>query len=243
YITGAWPPQRKSLAGAKSVGDNLVSAHLQAYRLIHDIYRAKGLPSPKVSIAQNMQAFQPCSPTLRNRLAVYLRQRFINFAFVDRLARHHALDYLGINYYTRNLAEPRSWRPGSLLRDDCRSGHHPRAKNDMGWDIYPEGLFELAVSLAKRYTFPLFILENGICTADDRLRSDFIRAHLLNLQRAMEKGARVLGYLYWSLLDNYEWDKGFAPRFGLIGVDYRTQERTVRESAGVLARVCETGNI
>jgi len=243
YIKGAWPPHRKSFAEARRAEDNLAFAHREAYRIIHGIYRNRNLPPPRVSIAQNMQAFEPCSPTLKNRLAAYLRQRSFNFAFIDRLIRYRSLDYLGVNYYTRNLAEPRSWRLTSLLMDDCIHNHHPRAKNDMGWDIYPEGLFDLLCILKRRYNLPFFILENGICTADDRLRWDFIRSHLLSLYQAMQKGAGVLGYLHWSLLDNYEWDKGFAPRFGLIAVDYATQKRTVRESARLLSEVYATGRL
>jgi len=84
-------------------------------------------------------------------------------------------------------------------------------------------------------------LENGISTDDDSLRWDFIHEHLKNLALAMEKGVRVLGYLYWSLIDNFEWDKGFSPRFGLIEVDYNTYERSIRQSARKYADICKTG--
>jgi beta-glucosidase len=85
------------------------------------------------------------------------------------------------------------------------------------------------------------ITENGICTDDDGLRWDFIREHLSAIHKAIEDGVNVTGYLYWSLLDNFEWDKGFAPRFGLIDVDYDTFKRTVRESAYKYAQVCKSG--
>jgi beta-glucosidase len=110
----------------------------------------------------------------------------------------------------------------------------------LGWDIYPEGLHNLLLQL-KKYEVPVMITENGICTADDDLRWEFLQAHLKNIHLAMEKGAKVKGYLYWSLLDNFEWDKGFGPRFGLIDVDYSTFKRTVRESARKFGRVCKTG--
>lgn len=87
------------------------------------------------------------------------------------------------------------------------------------------------------------ILENGICTADDNLRWDFIRQHLKKLHLAMDAGVDILGYIYWSLLDNYEWDKGFAPRFGLIEVDYKTYTRRIRESAKKFAQVCKSGKL
>ena len=85
------------------------------------------------------------------------------------------------------------------------------------------------------------ITENGICTPDDKLRWKYIYEHLKNLYRAMKEGVQVTGYLYWSLMDNFEWDKGFGPRFGLIGIDYKTYTRTVRESARRFGQVCKTG--
>jgi len=90
----------------------------------------------------------------------------------------------------------------------------------------------------KVYDLPVFILENGICTDNDALRWDYIREHLESLGRAMQEGVKVLGYLYWSLLDNFEWDKGFGPRFGLIEVNYHTYQRTIRESGRKFAEVC-----
>lgn len=240
FLLGYWPPQKTSLLSAKFVEDNLAGGHIRAYRLIHGIYRKKNLPSPYVSIAKNTQAFVPCIPTLRNKIAVYLRDRYYNFNFVDRLIRAKTLDFIGINYYSRSLVETRNWGIRSMGVDTCNSNHSALRKNSLGWDIYPEGLYGLLLKL-KRYNLPIMITENGICTGDDNLRWDYIREHLINIYRAYEKGAPVFGYLYWSLLDNYEWDKGFGPRFGLIEVDYNTYNRTIRESAVKFAEVCKTG--
>ena len=85
------------------------------------------------------------------------------------------------------------------------------------------------------------VTENGICTSDDDLRWEFVGNHLKNIHKAMEQGVPVIGYLYWSLMDNFEWDKGFGPRFGLIDIDYSTQKRTIRASARKFAEVCKTG--
>ncbi len=241
YISGLWPPQKKSFLKSRDVEINLAAGHIQAYRLMHAIYREKNLPAPRISIAHNMQAFVPCSPALKNRLAVYLRNRLYNFEILDRLARGRSLDFIGLNYYTRSLAEARGWFISNLLLDNCRSNHHPLKKNDMGWDIYPEGLYQLLIALKKRYSLPVFILENGICIKDDSARWNFIYEHLKSVSRALDKGVDVLGYIYWSLLDNYEWDRGFGPRFGIVGVDYNTYKRTIRESAKRFALVCKTG--
>jgi beta-glucosidase/6-phospho-beta-glucosidase/beta-galactosidase len=79
------------------------------------------------------------------------------------------------------------------------------------------------------------VTENGICTRDDNERIDFIKGHIHEVARALENNIPVLGYLYWSLIDNFEWAHGFGPKFGLIEVDYRSKRRSVRPSARIYA--------
>ena len=240
YILGVWPPQKKSYLKAKVVEDNLLTAHIGAFRLIHKIYKELNLALPSVSIAQNVMAFVPCSFNLKNRFAAYLRDKWYNFGFLDKIKRHNAMDFIGVNYYSRQLVELKRWGLTNLAADTCERNHFPVKKNSLGWDIYPEGLYELLLKL-KSYNLPLIITENGICTPDDDLRWEYIYTHLKKIHLAMEKGVNVLGYLYWSLLDNFEWDKGFAPRFGLIDLDYNTYQRTARESALKFSLVCKSG--
>lgn len=242
YLLGVWPPKECSLFKTIRVVLNMARAHVQAYRIIHDIYRRKGLSRPMVSIAANLQAFEYCRPTLRNRLAVYLRHKWYNRYFIEKLLRRRALDYIGVNYYSRNLADVESWGIRHLAMDTCRHDHNPLPRNSLGWDIYPEGLYKLLIWL-KIYGLPLMITENGVCTEDEELRWSYICAHLEQTYRAMREGANVLGYIYWSLIDNFEWAQGFSPRFGLVHVDYRNQERTIRPSARKFAQVCTTGSI
>jgi beta-glucosidase len=240
YLIAAWPPQEESFTHARKVTDRLVSSHIRAYRLIHRIYKQKNLAAPRVSIAKNMQAFVPCSASLKNRLGVALRSRWFNFRLLDTLVRHKALDYIGVNYYSRKLVDVKAWKFKNIILDECKENHLPLEKNSLGWDIYPEGIYEL-LSKLKKYKLPVFILENGICTDDDGLRWNFIYDHLVQVGLAMQQGVNVMGYLYWSLIDNFEWDKGFNPRFGLIEVDYRSMRRTVRSSAYKFAAVCKSG--
>jgi beta-glucosidase len=239
YILGTWPPQEKSLLKAKFVTDNLILSHIKAHRLIHSIYKKRNLPPPLISIAKNVQAFESCQADLKNKLAVYLRNRIFNLQFLNKLAKYNSLDFIGINYYSRSLIEARSFGFKSLLLDVCKANHSQLKKNYLGWDIYPQGLYELLLIL-KRFNLPIFILENGICIDDDALRWDFIYEHLKNVSLAMNEGVKLLGYIYWALLDNYEWDKGFSPRFGLIEVDYNNYKRTIRESAKKFSEVCKT---
>lgn len=242
YFLGVWPPQERSLFKTVKVTLNLAKAHIQTYRIIHKIYQQKSLLRPMVSIAANLQAFEVCQPTLKNKLAVYLRNKLYNFYFIDELLRNKALDYIGVNYYSRNLVDVQNWLVRNLLAQTCQHNHHPLSKNSLGWDIYPEGLYKLLLAM-KKYKLPVLITENGICTDDDDLRWEYICQHLAQLGLAIDQGVEVLGYIYWSLIDNFEWDKGFSPRFGLVDVDYQNYKRTIRPSAQKLAQVIKNGGI
>jgi len=141
------------------------------------------------------------------------------------------LDFLGINYYTRiwaSAAVPPVPAPNVL------------GVNDMGWENHPQGLTELLTQINRDYDLPpIFITENGYAGADsldqgqvhDAERITYVRTHLEALQKAMEAGVDVRGYFYWSLFDNYEWNSGYAKRFGLVHVDYDNQQRTLKDSA------------
>lgn len=240
YLWGVWPPQSKSYLKAKAVEDNLSNAHIKAYRQIHAIYKKLNFPRPSVGIAQNIQDFVPCTQSSRDRFAAYLRSKWYNFGFFDKISRQKTMDFIGVNYYSRQLVHVSKWGITNLAMDVCKQNHYPKKKNSLGWDIYPEGLYNSLLRL-KKYRLPVIITENGICTPDDNLRWEYIYEHLRNMHRAMEEGVNVIGYLYWSLMDNFEWDKGFGPRFGLIDINYKTYTRTVRESAKKFAQVCKTG--
>ncbi len=242
YFLGAWPPREHSLFKAAKVALNLASAHIKAYRIIHKIYQQKNLDKPMVGIAANLQAFEICQPTLRNKLAVYLRDKLYNFYFIEELSRKKALDYIGVNYYGRNLVDARGLGIKHLLLDTCQDNHYSLRKNSLGWDIYPWGLYKLLIFL-KKYNLPVLITENGICTEDDALKWDYIREHLEELHRAIGKGVGVLGYIYWSLIDNFEWDKGFKRRFGLVEVDYSNLQRKIRPFAYTYAKICQENKI
>jgi len=242
YIIGEWPPQEKSFSKARRALKNIIKAHVRSYRLIKKFYKDNNLACPQISIAQNMQAFVPCTGSLLNRISAMIRSWLYDYYILNQLARKHSLDFIGINYYSRTLVDVASWRIKNIMFDECSRAHHPLRKNSLGWDIYPQGLYDILLGL-KRYGLKIFIMENGICTDDDNLRWDFIKEHLLKISSAIKSGCQILGYIYWSLIDNYEWDKGFSPRFGLIDVDYATYKRTVRQSAKNFALVCQKGEV
>jgi beta-glucosidase len=242
YLWGMWPPQAKSFLKTKVVYHHLNEAHVEAYRLIHQIYKELSLVKPAVSIAQHMQAIVGCDKSLKNQLAVAMRKYWYNLVILDHLAGQKALDFIGVNYYSRHLVHAHSWWIGNLLMETCKDNHHPLKKNSLGWDIYPEGLAQVLLGL-KKYNLPVIVAENGICTNDDNERWAFIQSHLKHIHASMEQGVNVIGYLYWSLMDNFEWAQGFTPRFGLISIDYNTLQRNVRPSAKEFANVCLTGRL
>ena len=141
------------------------------------------------------------------------------------------IDFLGCNYYFRawcSAAQPPVPAPGQ------------HGFTDMGWEIYPQGLTELLLKLKAEYALPpIYITENGMANPDqvidaevpDRARIIFVESHLQALRAAMDQGVNVSGYFLWSLLDNFEWNSGYAKRFGIVHVDYATQERTLKDSA------------
>jgi beta-glucosidase len=149
---------------------------------------------------------------------------------------HQPLDFLGINYYTRHLVRPSAY-PGTNAGEFTGRGL-PAAVN--GWEVDPEGLTETLVRVAREYPpLPLHVTENGSAWEDvveadgsvvDGDRLAYLAAHLAACARAREQGADVAGYFAWSLLDNFEWAEGYAVRFGLVHVDFATQQRTVKAS-------------
>jgi len=128
---------------------------------------------------------------------------------------------------------------GALFGRACKLLHHERQGrvSSTGCEVYPAG-FGATLSRYAQFGLPLFITENGIATVDDKLRCEFLEQHLEELARAVESGVKIIGYLHWSLMDNFEWDKGTSPRFGLAAVAPGTKERSPRRSAELLAQVC-----
>lgn len=107
-----------------------------------------------------------------------------------------------------------------------------------GYEYYPQGLEHVIRAAAADFKGELFVTENGIATADDTRRQAFIRTALEGVQRCVADGIPVKGYFHWSLLDNFEWQKGYAMTFGLIAVDRSTQKRTVKPSLELLGSYC-----
>ncbi len=255
YLEGSWPPGHHSFKDATGVFISLLKAHCLAYKAIHGMYGEKGWPAPMVSISKHVLLFAPCRGwSLADALSKTLRYYYFNKLFIEALIKgryfapgaspvklpaQNTLDYIGLNYYTRDFVHYAGLAPPGIFGDVCTYVHdhvnHGR-RNYLKWEIYPEGMYQVLMECAA-YNLPIFITENGICTDNDRDREDYIKEHLAQVARAIHDGADVIGYLYWSLLDNFEWAHGYGPRFGLIDVDYLTQERRIKPSARLYSTI------
>ncbi len=134
------------------------------------------------------------------------------------------LDFLGVNYYGRFKTKITLSPPYVQINEG------PGPKSDLGWEIYPEGLYTSLRKLWKKYERPILVSENGLADEKDSLRAKFLTEHIEALQKAQRDKVTVLGYLHWSLTDNFEWAFGLKPRFGLVEVDYSTGARKARPS-------------
>lgn len=221
YMLGYWPPEQKNPLAAWHVIRNFVAAHQLAYQIIH-----RHNSNAKVGVANNLNDFIPSRKNniADKSLAVFSRY-WHNQWWLDQT--YQTQDFIGLNYYFHHPLKFQF----SNLRELLRPQTQPRVPlSDVGWEIYPRGLGNVLSFLAT-YNRPIIITENGLADSTDSRRANFIREHVAEIHSALKKGIRIQGYLHWSLLDNFEWREGFAPRFGLIEVDYQTQLRTIRPSA------------
>jgi len=257
YFYGKWPPCHKNFDEALIALSLMLKSHAAAYVSMHETSaKSPLLQTPQIGLAKAVTAFHPNTKSIRDRLAAARRNHFHNHSFIksaikgkvlipglhkENLITSNACDFIGLNYYFRQFISYDKTDPLKFGKVSSPKGH-PGAglTTDMGWEIYPEGLYE-TVRAFKKYNKPIMIAENGIATRDDKDRRSFIKNHLIQLLRAIKEGAPVFGYLHWSLMDNFEWAEGFTKRFGLIHVDFDTLKRTVKESAWYYAEVIRSG--
>lgn len=223
YVTGKWPPQKKSIVSALSVYYKLIKAHKEAYDAIKKIN-----PFAQVGIAKHNVFFEANRSSLVNRVLKGLADWGWNFYFLNKIKNHQ--DFIGLNHYFHNRINYGFNKNDNELR------------SDMGWELYPEALFYCLQDLRK-YDKPVYITENGLADREDKYRPWFIRESLKNVNKAIQLGVDVRGYFYWSMLDNFEWAAGWDPKFGLYKVDRKTFKRTPRPSAKVYAEICRNNEI
>jgi beta-glucosidase len=225
----------------------------------------------QVGFAHNMIDFQPLHRfSVREWLMAKVFHRYYNMAWLRAVTGRRqnfgvwfvlpkprqvwaargrkTVDFIGINYYMK--AYP-CWGPQKEEGAQFVQFHNlplgirfSRAQDkvsDLGWPIHPRGLGKM-IRLVARFGLPIYVTENGVADSRDQFRAQFIQDHVSEIARARSRGADVRGYYHWSLLDNFEWIKGFGPRFGLWAVDYSTKERTPRASTQVYAQIVKRGD-
>ena len=259
YRDGRHAPGHTELGEALAAAHHLLLAHGQGLKVIRE-----NCPEAQVGIALNLTPQQPASPSQADRIESTWVDGQINRWFLDPLvgrgypqdivegfgkpmdyvrlgdmaAIAEPIDFLGVNYYTRSIA-----RSSAVSEDDNEPRTTTRGGEltEMGWEVYPEGLFNLLGRLHFDYAFPaIYITENGAAFADqvgpdgevdDADRLSYLRRHLEMVKRAIHLGVPVKGYFVWSLLDNFEWGFGYSRRFGIVHVDFGTQRRIPKASA------------
>jgi len=258
YRDGRHAPGHMDLHEALAASHHLLLAHGQAVPVIR-----RNSPGANVGITLNLTPQVPASSSVADRVAATWADGYVNRWFLDPLVGRgypqdmvngfgHGMpfvqandmdlisvpvDFLGVNYYTRNIARSDKI---SEAENDPHTTFRGDEITEMDWEVYPEGLYKILGRLHFDYDFPsIYITENGAAfndqvstdgEVDDPARLSYIKRHLEQVHRAIEAGVPVKGYFAWSLMDNFEWGFGYSKRFGLVYVDFETQRRIVKSS-------------
>lgn len=259
FMEGKYPPGNKDdIKSYFKASRHLIIAHLKTYEMIHMMREKMGYNDTLVGIAMHMAYFDVSGNKLLTRVSKKLMDYSFHKLFLNGMVEGHLTfpigsgyplgkgrfcDFLGINYYSRHLIHSSS-NPAMLFGEVRVDETLPDEKvNDLGWEIYPEGLYRVVKKVYELYKIPIYITENGIPDVNDIKRSKFIYEHILEIKRLLEENVDIRRYYHWSLLDNLEWNDGFSPRFGLVEVNYDTQERTIRKSGRFYSELCRSKEV
>jgi len=265
YLHGVHAPGHRSPFEAPIASHRLLLAHAEAVRAYraegrHRIGLVVNL-EPKYAASDDAEDLAATA-----RADAYMNRQYLDPVFLGRYPEELAevfgeawprwpagdltlirqpIDFLGVNYYTRSVTrfDPRVWPLRAAPVPQKRATH-----TETGWEVWAPGLTRVLTWVKERYgNPPLYVTENGAAFFDppsldgdrvaDPLRVDYLRKHLAAVHAAIAHGADVRGYFVWSLLDNFEWTHGYSKRFGIVHVDFETQTRTPKDSAGFYADV------
>lgn len=264
YLHGTLAPGQRNRFAAPHATHNLLCAHATAVQA----YRALG--RHEIGLVVNLEPKYPASSDAADlaateRAAAYWNRQYLDpvmfgsypqqlaeifgaawpdFPGADLELIRQPLDFLGVNYYSRQVvrADANAW---PLQAARVRQPQHTYTAMD--WEVYPQGLTDILQWVAERYgNIPLYVTENGAAFYDpphvenllnDQLRQDYLHDHLLAALAARQSGVDLRGYFAWSLFDNFEWAHGYTPRFGLVHVDFTTQQRTIKTSGHFYAQI------
>lgn len=240
YFMGEFPPGHKdNIKECRVAMTNLAGAQILAYNTIHSMRMAMGYGDTMVGYASHVRVFEPLnSRSISDRFYSRVMDRMFQKGLDDAamlgkvsfpihksplIRRGKYYDFIGINYYARSLVH-------GLNETAKQDAPH----NDMGWEVYPEGLAIVCKRYYERYKAPIYITENGTADRDDRIRAKFIYDHLRIIS---ELDVPIERYYHWTFIDNFEWIDGEKECFGLVRLNYLTQERTVRDSGRFYAEI------
>lgn len=257
YVLGRWSPAKKDLNAALHAGINVMRAHAAAYHTIHEIQ-----PGAQVGLAHHMIDWKPWRVwAIADQVATRVVRHMFHDAILSTIVwgtMHipgrrtilmpeiaNTLDWIGVNYYQRYRVIFDIFHKKDVPAADIRTRADVWRGPGLWGEIHPQGMFDTLLNVWKRYRIPLYITENGIPDETDQNRPNFIITHLHQLWNAIRHGIPVKGYYFWSLVDNFEWTEGYDPRFrfGLIGVNFETQERHIRPSGDLYAEICHGGGL
>ncbi|MCE1254813.1 MAG: family 1 glycosylhydrolase, partial [Anaerolineae bacterium] len=251
YMTGEFPPGKHDSNAAYNVLLNLLRGHAAAYRVIHEIQ-----PEAQVGTCTHFRSFvparewNPLDALVAGRVGQAFNGSFAQavatgkFSFIGKNIEVPEVkgtqDFIGVNYYTRDLVEfafdsnnffhKRYFPPGARL-------------SSTGFlASVPEGMFA-ALKWANQFKLPIMVTENGVEDPDDSLRPEYTAEHIHQVWRAINFNWPIKGYFHWSLVDNFEWERGWTQRFGLWGLNTETQARIRRKSVDLYAEICKTNSL
>jgi beta-glucosidase len=253
YIQGCIPPGIADAKKAMLALGNIARSHVAAREEL-----LTECPGSRIGTSQNVVVFRPdrwWHPL--DRAVTRLAMENYNHAFLRALidgelkifmpglastrqvidGARDSIDFVGLNYYTR--AHLRFITRPPFLEFHYRDVHG-RGLTHIGWEDYPEGFSQVILEAKQEYGKPIWITENGIDDRGGTRRSRFLHNHWKQMMEAIKRGADVRGYLYWSLMDNFEWLEGWGPRFGLYFVDFETLERRPTPACHYFHRIATT---
>lgn len=279
YVTGNWPPgNHADYLSAFITVRNLLHGHALAYREL------KG--DKPVGFSNHCTPFFPEKPwSPLDHMCSYYREQVVNHTFPKSIQAGRlvmpwpfskqkeivdlmdeipylkgSLDFLGVNYYSRELSRFEFKLPFDIFGSKSEYNQYP--VNDLGWEVFPDGLLKVLSKDMKPYLersdgskIPVFITENGFCrkfdaqltdgdwSLNDEDRCNYLISHLVVLKKALDRGVNVNGYIHWSLMDNFEWAEGLCARFGLYRVAFPNQVRTKRKSASIYADIASSNRL
>ncbi len=273
YSSGEHAPGHKNMQEALEVAHNLLISH---GKVIKELRKIK--PDVKIGITLNLSQSYPEKNTKNDRKAarffdgmlnrwflepifkgkypedmikLYKEKSGMDFSFIKESDFEDTavkIDFFGINYYNRSTMK---YSKSNEL--EFESGKSDFKRTEMGWEVDPNGLYDLIVRIRKDYTkLPIMITENGAAYPDevnengeviDDERTDYIVGHLEKITKLNQEGYNISAYYLWSFLDNFEWAHGYSKRFGIVYVDFGTQKRTVKKSGKTYADIIQKNEI